>query len=160
MHDSTASIKPALVLDIFGDGLVGILDVSAGVGLDNGHELAILVDGHRSLARLDDPTLDADLVIVLTEAWSTVHHAGTGVFGHEIATKDLEATVFAPGLEEGEKRLVALADEGLALELVDDLVLLDLALLEDVVEASLHANVYLTRGGVLPADVVHLGVDG
>mmetsp|Transcript_26727 Transcript_26727/g.33313 ORF Transcript_26727/g.33313 Transcript_26727/m.33313 type:complete len:503 (-) Transcript_26727:26-1534(-) len=151
--------EAALSLQVLNNHLVSILDVLASVGGDDGRELAVLVDGDGCLAGLNDAAGNARGVIVLTEAGGAVHDTRTRVLGHEGGAQHLEAAVGGPALEEVEEWLVALAHKGLALELLQDGVALDLALLEDVVEAALHADVDLLRRVVLPAHVVERRVD-
>ena len=147
-------------LQIGNDHLVSILDINAGVWFHDWQELSVLVDGHGSLARLDNATIYASSIIILTEPGSAVNNASTSVLRDEFSAEDLEAAVGSPFLEEGEQGLILLADESLTLECVEDGVVLDHCLLEDVLESVLHADVHLLCLVVLPANVVHGRVDG
>ena len=88
-----------------------------------------------------------------------MHNTRTGIFRNPGSTEDLEAAIGAPALEEIEQRFVLLADDRGTLELLENGVPLDLALLEDIVEAALHADVHLLSRVVLEAHIVECGVD-
>ena len=158
MLDGSVGEQLALSLQVCDNDLVGLLDVLTSVVRNFGSKLAILVNRNWGLTRLDDSGGHTGGVIVLTKAGSTVDNTSTCVFGDEVTGKDLEAAISAPLLEEGEEGLVALANDGLTLELLKDFVRLDLTLLADVIETCLHADVDFLSSVVLEFAVVHLGV--
>jgi len=159
MLDGASGEKFAHSLDVLDDSLVGVLDVDTVVSLNDWKEFSILVDGHWSLAGLDDASSDTRSVIVLSEAGSTMDDTSTAVLGDPGGGKNCEAAIDAALLEESIEGLVALANENLTFELFNDSVSLDFALLQNVVETVFHANVDLLSGLVPPSDVVKCGID-
>ena len=147
-------------LQISNDHLVSILDINSGIWLHDWQELSVLVDGHGSLSRLDNATIYASSIIILTEPRRTVNNASTSVLRDEFGAEDLEAAIGSSFLEEGKQGLILLANKSLTLECVEDGVVLDHCLLEDVLESIFHADVHLLSLVVLPANVVHGRVDG
>lgn len=160
MLDCAVGEKSASCFQVLHDDFVGFLDVLTSILLNLVDKLAVLIDRDWGFAWLDDAISNAGGIIVLTKAWSAVNNTGTSVLSDKATTKNLEAAISSSLLEIGEQRLVFLANKLLTLELLKDRVSLDFALLEDVLQASLHADVDLLSGGVLEAAVVHLGVDG
>lgn len=159
MSNCAIGEKTTSSLQVLNNSLVCFFDVDTLVWFDDGGELSVLIDRHGGLARLDDSSSDTCCVIILSEAGSAVDYSSTGVLGDPGSSEHLEATVFPTAFEEFEEWFVALADECLSLELLKDLVALNLALLDDIVETIFHADVDLFSRGVLPPDVVKGGVD-
>lgn len=59
---------------------------------------------------MDNTIRDTGSIIILTEAWSTVDNARTGVIGDEVGAEDLEAAIVGALLEKVEERLVSFAN--------------------------------------------------
>ncbi len=159
MLDCAVGKKTALCLQVLDDGLVGILDVDALVRLDHRQEFTILIDRNGSLARLNNAICNASSIIVFTKTGSTVNDTCTSVFGDECSSEDLEAAIGSSVFEESKERLVAFANDSLSFECFKDFVALDFALLENIVETALHADVDFLSRCVLPTDVLEIWVD-
>ena len=159
MLDSSIGKEFAHILQVLDNRLVRILDVNAFVSRNRWRELSISVDGDGCTAWLNDTSGDTRCVIVLTETGGTVHDTCTGIFGDPWGAQNLEAAIGSFALEEVKERLVALADKGLALELFNHGVTLDLSLLKDVLETTFHAHVHLLCGIILESAIIHSRVD-
>ena len=77
MSDCSAAEKFACSLQVSDNSLVSILDVLTLIGLDFGSELSILINGHGSLAWLDDSSSYTSCVIVFTKAGCAMNDTGT-----------------------------------------------------------------------------------
>mmetsp|Transcript_8452 Transcript_8452/g.14176 ORF Transcript_8452/g.14176 Transcript_8452/m.14176 type:complete len:410 (-) Transcript_8452:186-1415(-) len=160
MHDGARGDQSASVLQVLGDQGVRLLERQVLEVGDLGCEPAVVIHGHGDLARLHEPILDADRVIVLSEAGGAMNDACTCVGGDELAGDDSEALLLTHLLEVVEEGGVLLADEVLPLDLVEDLVVFDLVLLAHVLESGLGHDVDLLGLQVLQLEVDEAGVDG
>ena len=93
MLDCAVSEQASLVLEILDDGLVSVLDVDTLVGIDDGQELSILVDGNWGFSWLDYASSNARGVIVFTKARCAMDDTSTGILSDELSSEDLEAAI-------------------------------------------------------------------
>ena len=151
-----ADESPAF-LQVLHDDLVGVLDVESLVG---GHflgEPAVLVEGDGRTVRRDDLLLDAELVIVLSEAGSAVHDSSTVGVSDEGGCLHSEAAVLLAVGEEVEDGHVLDSSELAALHLLEHL---ELLLAEVVLESALREDEHLVALQVFHLHVDEVGVDG
>ena len=146
--------KTASCLQVPHDGLIGVLDVDALVGIDHWEELSVCVDRYGCLARLDDASRDTGCIIVFTKARCAVNNTRTGVLGDEFRAEDLEAAISFSLSEVVKEGFVALTDERRALKLFEDIGLPDPRLLLHIVKPIFHADVHFLSLRILPSDVV------
>ena len=154
MPDCAISEQAALSLQVLNDGLIGLLDVDALVGINHRKEFSILIDGDWGFAGLDDTISHASSIIIFTKTWCAMNDTSTCVFGDEGGAKHLEASIVGPVLEKVKQGFIAFANNCLSFELLKDFVSFDFSLLNDVVETAFHADVNFLSRGVLPAHIV------
>ena len=102
MVHSAVGKESSSCLQIGNDHFVSILDINASIWLHDWQEFSVLVNGHGSLARLDNATIYASGIIILTEPRGAVNNTGTSVLRDKFGAEDLEAAIGSSFLEEGE----------------------------------------------------------
>ena len=103
--------------------------------MDSFSKFTISIDGDWSFARLNKTVLNTRLVIVLTKAWSTVDNTSTSIGSDEVSADDSEALLLFKMLEVFKQGNITLSDEVLSWNLLENLVLLDVCLLQDLLQA-------------------------
>jgi len=160
MDDCTSSNKSTNLFKMLLNGIISLLNVLSLVITDDLGELSIEVNRHWSLPDLNEPVLQARVVIVITEPRSAVHDTRTSVTRDEVCTNHCEALPFLHVREVVEQGHVALADELCAWDLSENLVLLDVGLLKDIFQAGFRKDVDFLLILILYLQVGELGVDG
>lgn len=159
MDDGASADKSTLSLQALLDLVISILDIDALIVGDSLGELTVAIDGDGGFALINKATLNANLVIVLTEARRAMHNTGTSVRGNKVSTNNSEAISLLHALEILEQRNVLLSNKRLTGELLENLVLLDVCLLEDVLESRLGKHVCPLLLLIQDLHVSEVGVD-
>ena len=79
MLNGTFREKSSLLFQVSHDLRICSFDIDTFVGYDFLGELAILINGHRCIAWLDDACINTHFEIIFTETWSTVNNTSTSV---------------------------------------------------------------------------------
>ena len=86
MHNCALGKESSHSLQVVHDNLVSLLDVLPLVSVNFICEFTILINRDRCFTWLDNASIKACIVIILTEAWSTVDDTSTSSLCDELST--------------------------------------------------------------------------
>jgi hypothetical protein len=156
MFESRFHKQSATLFELLLDGLIGIFEVHLGVLANLLGESAVGVHWEDWVVGLDDFLFNAEFVIVMTEARSTVHNACTSVSSHKISSQDSEATITFPALEKVEQWLVLSPFKIRSLDLFNHLV--GLGIFVQVGNSAFSHDVDVVSLDVLELEIDEVGV--